>query len=224
MQPVGNLAEMQEGILMFALLSFGLNTRDSLHASWPWDKGKVQSCHGPISSRQCNYQLKAWLSLTKFPQQESGSGMPTLPYTETHSKCSHWHKKWVATHFRVTWSFLPQKRLCKHLQVFKILRLPCFYLPSGLSWGFMSDGAEFSSFSPQGWGHWVIHRVQTQTLSLNLTLKLGSFVVSRYSVGRSCRRKRENLAVGGLKWPWRTSLHWKFVNIEGVERKENVRQ
>lgn len=41
MQPVGNSAEMHEGILMFALLSFGLHSRDSPHASGPWDKGKV---------------------------------------------------------------------------------------------------------------------------------------------------------------------------------------
>lgn len=70
----------------------------------------------------------------------------------------------------------------------------------------MSHGAEFSSFSPRGWGHWVIHSVQSQTL----TLKLWSCDVSRYGG----RRKRKDLAVRGLKW-LKKSLRWEFVILKG---------
>lgn len=60
------------------------NTRDCHHASLPWDQGKVYRCH--ISWRQCNYQVRAWLILTKFIEQESGSGTLTPPETETNAQ------------------------------------------------------------------------------------------------------------------------------------------
>lgn len=119
------------------------------------------------------------------------------------------HKRWVATRFRVSWSFLPQKLLCQHLQVFKILRLSCIccicllgFLRLYVRWCWV-----FKIFSigmrPSG-GPTVCRARQ------NCAVVMGADMMERKlqkGVGRS--------VCAGFKMTLRKSLCWEFVVLKG---------